>query len=72
MAFLESFGDFGQSQMLTRVRQSINIQNSKIADLQSKIAGTINLKNRAIEELAKEYYRAGMLVIQMEQSGGGM
>ena len=37
MAFTNYFGGFGQSQMLTRVRQSIAIQNGKIANLQSQI-----------------------------------
>ena len=45
MAFLESFGGFGQSQMLTRVRQSITIQNSKIANLQSRINNLISFRN---------------------------
>jgi len=63
MAFLGSFGDFGQSQMLTRVRQSITIQNNKIADLKSRINEINRLRNFTVDSLVGSYYSVGQNII---------
>jgi len=70
MAFLGSFGDFGQSQMLTRVRQSIAIQNNKIANLKSKIIEANRLKGLEIRKLAADYWSV-IQSIRAAESGGG-